>query len=64
MFETIVHLKPKNQWRAGMTVQKVIAELGRVTKLPGVQGAWTMPIKARTVALPRAVAQEVRSPSW
>ena len=47
MFETIVHLKPRDQWRAGMTVEKVIAELDRVTRLPGVQGAWTMPIKAR-----------------
>jgi copper/silver efflux system protein len=42
MFETTVHLKPKEQWRAGMTQEKLIAEL-----VPGLQGAWTMPIKAR-----------------
>ncbi|MFZ5471552.1 MAG: efflux RND transporter permease subunit [Myxococcota bacterium] len=47
MFETIVRLKPKDQWREGMTVERVIAELDERTKLPGVQGAWTMPIKAR-----------------
>jgi Cu(I)/Ag(I) efflux system membrane protein CusA/SilA len=47
MFETIVHLRPRGAWRPGMTVEKVIAELDRKTKLPGVQGAWTMPIKAR-----------------
>ncbi len=47
MFETIVHLKPRDQWRPGMTVEKLIAELDEKTKLPGVQGAWTMPIKAR-----------------
>ncbi len=47
MFETVVHLKPRSEWRAGMTVDKLVAELDRKTKLPGVQGAWTMPIKAR-----------------
>ena len=47
MFETVVHLRPRREWRAGLTVEKLIAELDRKTKLPGVQGAWTMPIKAR-----------------
>jgi copper/silver efflux system protein len=47
MFETTVHLRPRDQWRAGMTVEKLIAELDAKTKLPGIQGAWTMPIKAR-----------------
>lgn len=47
MFETIVHLKPQAQWRKGMTVERLVAELDARTKLPGVQGAWTMPIKAR-----------------
>jgi Cu(I)/Ag(I) efflux system membrane protein CusA/SilA len=47
MFETVVHLKPRDQWRPGMTVEKLIAELDAKTKLPGIQGAWTMPIKAR-----------------
>jgi copper/silver efflux system protein len=47
MFETVVHLKPREQWRAGMTVEKLISALDAKTHLPGVQGAWTMPIKAR-----------------
>jgi copper/silver efflux system protein len=47
MFETVVHLKRREEWRPGMTVEKLIAELDAKTKLPGVQGAWTMPIKAR-----------------
>ncbi len=47
MFETVVQLKAKKQWREGMTLEKLIAELDERTKMPGVQGAWTMPIKAR-----------------
>ena len=47
MFETIVHLKPKDQWRPGVTQDSIIAELERRVALPGIQGAWTMPIKAR-----------------
>ncbi|HEY5922599.1 MAG TPA: CusA/CzcA family heavy metal efflux RND transporter [Kofleriaceae bacterium] len=47
MFETVVHLRPRSEWRSGMTVEKLVAELDAKTKLPGVQGAWTMPIKAR-----------------
>ncbi|MGE0396480.1 MAG: efflux RND transporter permease subunit [Kofleriaceae bacterium] len=47
MFETVVHLRPRSEWRAGMTVEKLVAELDAKMKLPGVQGAWTMPIKAR-----------------
>jgi Cu(I)/Ag(I) efflux system membrane protein CusA/SilA len=47
MFETTVHLRPQAAWRPGMTVEKIVAELDRKTRLPGLQGAWTMPIKAR-----------------
>ena len=47
MFETIVHLKPRDRWRSGVKIEGIIAELERVTRTPGVQGAWTMPIKAR-----------------
>ncbi len=47
MFETIVELKPRSAWRPGVTLETVIAELERRTSSPGVQGAWTMPIKAR-----------------
>jgi Cu(I)/Ag(I) efflux system membrane protein CusA/SilA len=47
MIETIVNLKPKEQWRAGVTVDSLIAEMDRSLQFPGVSNAWTMPIKAR-----------------
>src|SRR5437773_6750048 len=47
MFETIVKLKPRESWRPGMTFEKLVAELEHRVSLPGIQGAWTMPIKAR-----------------
>ena len=47
MFETVVNLKPKQQWRAGLTVDGLIAELDKAS-FSGVSNAWTMPIKART----------------
>ena len=47
MFETIVNLKPKEQWRAGVTIDGLIAEMDKALQFPGVSNAWTMPIKAR-----------------
>jgi Cu(I)/Ag(I) efflux system membrane protein CusA/SilA len=47
MFEIVVQLQPRNQWRDGTTQESLIAELERRTQTPGLQGAWTMPIKAR-----------------
>jgi copper/silver efflux system protein len=47
MIETTIQLKPKSEWRPGMTIQKLIAELDRTVRLPGVTNAWTMPIKTR-----------------
>src|SRR5438552_15609187 len=47
MFETVVNLKPKEQWRAGLTVDGLIADLDKALQFPGVSNAWTMPIKAR-----------------
>ncbi|MCP4618073.1 MAG: efflux RND transporter permease subunit [Bradyrhizobium sp.] len=47
MFETVINLKPKQQWRAGLTVDGLIAEMDRALQFPGVSNAWTMPIKAR-----------------
>ena len=47
MFETVINLKPQAEWRAGMTVDKLIAELDRAVAMPGISNAWTMPIKAR-----------------
>src|SRR5712675_1472316 len=47
MFETVVNLKPKESWRAGLTVDGLIAEMDKALQFPGVSNAWTMPIKAR-----------------
>ncbi|MDP1965279.1 MAG: CusA/CzcA family heavy metal efflux RND transporter [Reyranella sp.] len=47
MFETVINLKPKAEWRSGMTIDKLIAEMDRALQFPGVANAWTMPIKAR-----------------
>ena len=47
MFETVINLKPESQWRAGMTVDKLINEMDKALQFPGVSNAWTMPIKAR-----------------
>ncbi len=47
MFETVVNLKPENEWRPGMNVDKLIAEMDKAMQFPGVSNAWTMPIRAR-----------------
>ena len=47
MFETIINLKPETEWRPGLTVDKLIAELDKALQIPGVANSWTMPIKAR-----------------
>ncbi|MGA0564805.1 efflux RND transporter permease subunit [Ancylobacter sp. VNQ12] len=47
MFETIINLKPKNQWRPGVTVDSLKAEMDQALQFPGVSNAWTMPIRAR-----------------
>jgi copper/silver efflux system protein len=47
MFETVINLKPKSQWRPGMDVDKLVAEMDRALQFPGISNAWTMPIKAR-----------------
>ena len=47
MFETVVNLKPKEEWRPGVTIDGLIAEMDKALQFPGVSNAWTMPIKAR-----------------
>jgi Cu(I)/Ag(I) efflux system membrane protein CusA/SilA len=47
MFETIINLKPKEQWRPGVTIDSLVAEMDKALQFPGVSNAWTMPIKAR-----------------
>jgi Cu(I)/Ag(I) efflux system membrane protein CusA/SilA len=47
MFETVVRLRPREEWRPGIDLDALIRELDDKTRIPGMQGAWTMPIKAR-----------------
>lgn len=47
MFETVVNLKPEDQWRPGITQEKLVDELDQAVKLPGMANSWTMPIRAR-----------------
>ena len=47
MFETVINLKPEAEWRDGMTIDKLIAEMDKALQFPGMANAWTMPIKNR-----------------
>ncbi len=47
MIETTITLKPKEEWRPGMTMDKLVEELDKAIQFPGLTNAWTMPIKTR-----------------
>ena len=47
MIETTIQLKPKSEWRPGMTMEKLKKELDEKVKFPGLTNAWVMPIKTR-----------------
>ncbi|VTP97209.1 heavy metal efflux pump CzcA [Pseudomonas aeruginosa] len=47
MFETTVKLKPREQWRPGMTPEKLVEELDRAVKIPGLSNIWIPPIRNR-----------------
>ena len=47
MVETFIQLKPKEEWREGMTTEKLKKELDALVKFPGLTNAWVMPIKTR-----------------
>ncbi|WP_293807319.1 CusA/CzcA family heavy metal efflux RND transporter, partial [uncultured Bosea sp.] len=47
MFETIINLKPKAEWRDGVTLDGLKAEMDKALQFPGVSNAWTQPIRAR-----------------
>jgi len=47
MIETFIQLKPRDQWRDGMTMDTLKQELDSLVKLPGLTNAWVMPIKTR-----------------
>ncbi|MBT8382093.1 MAG: efflux RND transporter permease subunit, partial [Ignavibacteria bacterium] len=47
MIETTIQLKPQDEWREGMTPEKLVEELNAAIQIPGLTNAWTMPIKTR-----------------
>jgi Cu(I)/Ag(I) efflux system membrane protein CusA/SilA len=47
MIETVVLLRPRSEWRPGMTTERLVEELAAAVETPGFQSAWTMPVKAR-----------------
>ena len=59
MNETIVHLKPQEGWRAGLTREKLIAEMDEKLRMPGVTNIWTQPIINRIDMLTTGIRSQV-----
>jgi copper/silver efflux system protein len=59
MIETIILLKPRSEWREGMTQEKLIAELDEKVRIPGVTNGWTMPIINRINMLATGIRTDV-----
>jgi Cu(I)/Ag(I) efflux system membrane protein CusA/SilA len=59
MNETIVHLKPPEQWRAGVTRESLIAEMDEHLRMPGVTNIWTQPIINRIDMLTTGIRSQV-----
>lgn len=47
MIETTISLKPEDEWRPGMTYDRLVSQMDSAVRLPGITNAWTMPIKGR-----------------
>ncbi|OGB26677.1 MAG: cation transporter [Burkholderiales bacterium RIFCSPLOWO2_02_FULL_57_36] len=59
MFETTIQFKPRDQWRAGMTPAKLVEELDRVVKVPGLSNIWVPPIRNRIDMLATGIKSPV-----
>jgi Cu(I)/Ag(I) efflux system membrane protein CusA/SilA len=59
MFETTIQFKPREQWRPGMTPEKLEAELDRVVKVPGLSNVWVQPIRNRIDMLATGIKSPV-----
>src|SRR5262249_10978098 len=59
MTETVVHLKPREQWRAGVTLDRLRADMGQAAQMPGRSNIWTMPIINRIDILTTGIRSEV-----
>ncbi|MDR3435768.1 efflux RND transporter permease subunit [Telmatospirillum sp.] len=47
MFETVINLKPEEEWPVGMTIETLTDAMDRALRMPGISNAWTMPLQAR-----------------
>ena len=59
MFETTIHFKPKEEWRAGMTSDKLIEELDKAVKVPGLANFWIPPIRNRIEMLSTGIKSPI-----
>ena len=59
MIETVIQLKPREEWRPGVDLDGVRAELDRRVRVPGLNNTWTMPIKTRTDMLATGIKTPV-----
>jgi copper/silver efflux system protein len=59
MFETTIQFKPRSQWREGMTPQRLVEELDRVVKVPGLANIWVPPIRNRIDMLATGIKSPV-----
>ncbi len=59
MFETTIQFKPKDQWRPGMTQDKLVDELDRIVKVPGLANIWVPPIRNRIDMLATGIKSPV-----
>ena len=59
MFETTIQFKPRNQWRPGMTPEKLVEELDRTVRVPGLSNIWVPPIRNRIDMLATGIKSPV-----
>ncbi|MBC7577732.1 MAG: efflux RND transporter permease subunit, partial [Tardiphaga sp.] len=59
MFETTIQFKPRDQWRSGMTTDKLVEELDRIVKVPGLSNIWVPPIRNRIDMLATGIKSPV-----
>jgi Cu(I)/Ag(I) efflux system membrane protein CusA/SilA len=59
MFETTIQFKPRDQWRPGMTPDKLVEELDRIVKVPGLSNVWVPPIRNRIDMLATGIKSPV-----
>ena len=59
MFETTIQFRPRDEWRPGMTPERLVAELDRVVRVPGLTNVWVPPIRNRIDMLATGIKSPV-----